>query len=189
VGDVNQKLFLTRALPSAGGPVLEVGSRDYGSTENFREVYAGNEYVGVDLSEGKNVDRVADLAAGTGGLAEEHFALIICCSVLEHVRRPWEMAENLTRLLRPAGAMYIAEPWVWRYHPYPDDYYRFSWRGIAELFPRLAWQRRAYSTTVVDEFFDVGAGVDNNLAKYANTPAGQRKYLPYLQLHMLGIKS
>jgi len=192
VGDVNQRLFLTRSLPKAAGPVVEVGSRDYGSTENFRDVYAGNEYIGVDLSAGKNVDRVIDLAAGTGDLPEAHFALAICCSVLEHVRRPWEMAENLTRLLRPGGALYVAVPWVWRYHPYPDDYFRFSWRGITELFPRIAWNRQAYSTNVPDEFFEIpadGAGLDDGMAKYVNAAGGQRKYLPYLQVHMLGVKT
>jgi SAM-dependent methyltransferase len=192
VGDVNQRLFLTRALPSTDGPVLEVGSRDYGSTEDWRAVYSGNEYVGADLSAGKNVDRVLDLAAGIGDLAEGHFALIICCSVLEHVRRPWEMAANLTRLLRVGGAAYIAVPWVWRYHPYPDDYFRFSWRGIAELFPGISWSHRALSTNVTGEFTEIsgdGAGLDNAMAKFVDTPAGQRKYLPYIQVHMLGVKS
>lgn len=192
MGDVNQRLFLTRALPKTDGPVLEVGSRDYGNTESFRDVYAGNGYLGVDLAAGRNVDRVIDLAAGIGDLAEGHFALIICCSVLEHVPRPWQMAENLTRLLRPGGALYIAVPWVWRYHAYPDDYFRFSWRGIAELFPAITWTRMAYSTTVADEFFDItgdGFGIDNGLAKYVETPKGQRKYLPYLQVHMVGIRS
>lgn len=191
MGDVNQRLFLTRAMPKSDGPVLEVGSRDYGNTENFREVYPGNEYIGVDLSAGKNVDRVIDLAQGIGDLAEEHFSLVICCSVLEHVRRPWEMAANLTRLLRRGGALYVAVPWVWRYHPYPDDYFRFSWRGIAEIFPDIEWSRRACSTNLADEFFEIsgdGQGIDNNLAAYAQTPSGQRKYLPYFQVHMLGIR-
>lgn len=192
MGDVNQRLFLTRSAPKIAGPILEVGSRDYGNTTSFRDVFGENEYIGVDISAGKNVDRVADLASGIGDLAEAHFALVICCSVLEHVRRPWEMAANLTRLLRPGGALYVAVPWVWRYHPYPDDYFRFSWRGIAELFPRIAWSRQAYSTNVPDEFFEIpgdGGGLDNGMAKYVNTPAGQRKYLPYLQVHMFGVRS
>jgi SAM-dependent methyltransferase len=192
VGDANQRLFLTRAIPRAGGPVLEVGSRDYGNTTSFRDVFAGEEYIGIDLSPGKDVDRVLDLAAGTGELAHGHFALAICCSVLEHVRRPWDMAANLTRLLRPGGALYVAVPWVWRYHPYPDDYFRFSWRGIAEIFPGITWARMAYSTTAADEFFEItgdGFGIDNDLAKYVETPKGQRKYLPYLQVHMFGIRS
>ena len=192
MGDVNQRLFLTRALPRAGGPVLEVGSKDYGNTSSFRDVFGAGEYIGIDLSAGKDVDRVVDLAAGIGELPEGHFALAICCSVLEHVRRPWEMAANITRLLRPGGALYVAVPWVWRYHPYPDDYFRFSWRGIAEIFPGISWARMAYSTTATDEFFDIagdGAGIDNGLAKFIDTPKGQRKYLPYLQVHMFGIRS
>lgn len=192
MGDVNQRLFLSRALPRAGGPVLEVGSKDYGNTTTFRDVFTGDDYIGIDLSPGKDVDRVLDLAAGTGDLPDGHFALAICCSVLEHVRRPWEMAANITRLLRPGGALYVAVPWVWRYHPYPDDYFRFSWRGIAEIFPGISWSRMAYSTTAADEFFDItgdGFGIDNGLAKFVETPKGQRKYLPYLQVHMLGVRS
>jgi len=192
MGDVNQRLFLSRALPRADGPVLEVGSKDYGNTTTFRDVFTGGEYIGIDLSPGKDVDRALDLATGTGDLPDGHFALAICCSVLEHVRRPWEMAANITRLLRPGGALYVAVPWVWRYHPYPDDYFRFSWRGIAEIFPGIQWNRMAYSTTAPDEFFDItgdGQGIDNGLAKYADTPKGQRKYLPYLQVHMFGVRS
>lgn len=193
MGDVNQRLFLTRAISRPPtGAVIEVGSRDYGNTTSFRDVFAGVEYLGVDLSAGKNVDRVIDLATGIGDLNEGHFSLVICCSVLEHVRRPWVMAQNLTRLLAPDGLIYVAVPWVWRYHPYPDDYFRFSWRGIAELFPAIRWLKTAYSTNVPDEFHEVtgdGSGIDNGLAKYVATPGGQRKYLPYLQVHMLGVKS
>jgi SAM-dependent methyltransferase len=133
-----------------------------------------------------------DLAAGTEGLVDEHFALVICCSVLEHVRRPWTMAQNLMQIMRPGGALYVAVPWVWRYHAYPDDYFRFSWRGIAELFPGVVWLKLAYSTNLPDEFIEIqgdGSGIDDGLAKYVDTATGSRKYLPYLQVHMLGIKS
>jgi SAM-dependent methyltransferase len=192
MGDVNQRLFLTRHMRQVAGPVIEVGSKDYGNTTSFRDVFAGNEYIGVDLSPGTNVDRVIDLALSTEGLAPAHFALVICCSVLEHVRRPWQMAENLMQITRPGGALYVAVPWVWRYHAYPDDYFRFSWRGITELFPGVAWRQQAYSTNIDNEFFEIsgdGSGIDNALAKYVNTPTGTRKYLPYLQVHMLGVKS
>jgi hypothetical protein len=192
MGDLNQRLFLTRSVPRVAGPILEVGSKDYGNTTTFRDAFGDNEYIGVDLSPGKDVDRVIDLAAGIGDLAEGYFALAVCCSVLEHVRRPWDMAANLTRLLRTGGTLYVAVPWVWRYHPYPDDYFRFSWRGVAELFPGVTWTRRALSTNIPDEFFEIsgdGADLDNRMAKFVNTGSGQRKYLPYLLVHMLGVRS
>jgi len=87
LGDQNQRLFLEKLLPKIAGPVVEIGAKDYGSTVNFRELYPG-EYVGVDLEDGKGVDVVADLTAGLGELKENHFALAICCSVLEHTPKP-----------------------------------------------------------------------------------------------------
>jgi hypothetical protein len=190
VGDANQRLYLERLLPSVDGPILEIGSRDYGNTQDFRAMYPGNEYTGVDLAAGPGVDLVVDLAAGIGDLLERHFALAICCSVLEHTPRPWVMAGHITRLVRVRGWLYMAVPWVWRYHPYPDDYFRFSHRAIESLFPAFDWADVVYTTNLAGESFEAGGpGFDDRLALYAETPAGKRKHLPYLQLHMLGLKT
>lgn len=167
MGDVNQIIYLTRHVPDAEGAILEVGSRNYGNTASFRNVYKRCEYVGVDMSEGDGVDRIVDLSEGVGDLPTGYFSLIICCSVMEHTPAPWRMAENLTRLLRPGGLLYVSVPWVWRYHPYPDDYFRFSFRGVEALFQDIAWQRTDYSTTVAGEFVPItaeNASSDNALA-------------------------
>ena len=192
MGDVNQLTYLKHFVPSVTGPVLEIGSKDYGSTSTFREFYSGDEYIGVDMEPGKNVDLVADLTNGVAGLRRNHFALGICCSVLEHVKKPWVFAENLTSLMRDGSALYMSVPWVWRYHAYPDDYFRFSWRGVIELFPEFAWRHICYSTNVPNEFFDIPSenpGVDNAMAVFAETPGGKRKYLPYLMVNMIGYKT
>lgn len=189
MGDINQVIYLKKFLPKVDGAVLEIGSKDYGSTSSFRDTYTDVEYVGVDLEDGKGVDVVADLTQGTGPLPKNHFALGISCSVMEHVRKPWIMAEHITSLIRPGGHLYMSVPWVWRYHPYPDDYYRFSWRGIAELFPEFEWDHVVYSTNVPEEFYALdpaNPGIDNQLAAMATTPKGQRKYLPYLMVNMIG---
>jgi len=192
MGDINQRLYLERLMPSVDGPILEIGSKDYGSTQDFREVYAGREYVGVDLAEGPGVDLVLDLTAGIGPLAQGRFDLVICCSVLEHTPRPWEMAANIARLVRQQGWLYIAVPWVWRYHPYPDDYFRFSHRAIESLFPAFDWSDIVYSTNVAGEMFEIDPekpGFDDELALLTEVRGGKRKHLPYLQVHMLGLKT
>jgi SAM-dependent methyltransferase len=196
MGDANQLAYLRHWVPAADGPVLEVGSKDYGSTSSFRDFYAGSEYVGLDMSEGKGVDVVADLVKGVGPLKENHFALAICCSVLEHVEKPWLFAANLTRVVRPGGRLYMSVPWVWRYHAYPDDYFRFSHRGVISLFDEFDWSALFYSTSVGGEFVEItgdGAGVDNQMAlmvKASQDPQEQRqrKYLPYLMVNMLGTR-
>lgn len=192
MGDVNQLNYVKRHVPSVSGPVLEIGSKDYGSTPRYRDIYPGCEYVGADMEPGQNVDVVVDLTSGTGGLQKNHFALAICCSVLEHVRKPWLFAENLASLLRDGGSLCMSVPWVWRYHAYPDDYFRFSWRGIIELFPGFTWRHICYSTNLTDEFIAIpleNPGVDNQMAKFIHTPSGKRKYLPYLNVNMIGDKT
>ena len=52
MGDSNQVRFLKEVAPPVQGPVLEIGSKDYGSTSSFRDVFAGNEYIGIDMAEG-----------------------------------------------------------------------------------------------------------------------------------------
>ncbi len=61
MGDKNQLMYLKRHVPTAHGPVLEVGSKDYGSTSSYRDVYASGEYIGTDMEHGKGVDVVVDL--------------------------------------------------------------------------------------------------------------------------------
>ncbi|MDX1962761.1 MAG: class I SAM-dependent methyltransferase [Pirellulales bacterium] len=191
MGHSNQRIYLTTHLPRVEGPILEIGSHDYGSTAPFRGIYANNNYVGLDLQEGPNVDIVHDLTTGIGPLQPNFFSLAICCSVLEHVKRPWVMAEHITTLVRPGGHVYISVPWVWRYHAYPDDYFRFSHHGIRELFPSFEWQQQHYSLNVKNEFIKLTPetlNADEQLSILVPGPAGERKYLPYLMVEMLGIK-
>jgi SAM-dependent methyltransferase len=193
LGDRNQIHFLRKFVPEVSGAILEIGSKDYGSTSSFRETYPGNPYTGVDMEDGPGVDQVVDLAEGIGGLPEGHFALAVCCSVLEHVSRPWKMAENITRLMAKDGRLYMSVPWVWRYHAYPDDYFRFSFRGVEALFPDFRWSTPYYSTNVEGEFVEITEAnrqADDRMAVHvANKQGAQRKYLPYLMVNMIGVRT
>ena len=55
MGDVNQYQFVLKHRAKLSGPFLEVGSRDYGSTQDLRSLFPGKSYVGVDLSAGQSV--------------------------------------------------------------------------------------------------------------------------------------
>ncbi len=194
MGDLNQLLYLRERVRKVDGAVLEVGSKDYGSTMPFRRDlgYSGR-YVGLDLEAGTGVDLVGDLSESLCGLEPGSFSLVICCSVLEHVKRPWEMAANIERLLRPGGTAFVAVPWVWRYHGYPEDYFRFSHRGIMAMFPGLAWRDPCFATYLQGQFIPIGDNdaqqICDRLAAMQQTPAGAQKYLPYMQVLMLGEKA
>lgn len=194
MGDNNQKAYLKRNIKKVEGPILEIGSKNYGNTASFREYFSSNEYMGIDMEDGNGVDYVHNLQEGIGNLEKEKFSLAICCSVLEHVNKPWIFADHITQLVKEGGQVYMSVPWVWRYHEYPDDYYRFSWKGIIELFPEFTWDHIEYSTNVEGEFLPITEETkhaDDKMAYYKrfwSNPFKKRKYLPYLMVNMIGTK-
>ena len=113
MGDLNHLLFVQKFRKELAGPVLEVGSRDYGNTQSLRPLFAGESYVGADIVEGDGVDLVLDLTRPfeevSAGLEERRFRTIFCLSVLEHCEQPFRMAENITRLREPGGKVYTVD--------------------------------------------------------------------------------
>jgi len=61
---------------------------------------------------------------------EESFDAIVCISVLEHVTHPQKAIEELSRVLKPGGRMFIQLPFHYHYHASPNDYWRVSPEGL-----------------------------------------------------------
>jgi SAM-dependent methyltransferase len=137
--------------------VLQVGSRSLvadRNQHNWRKLVVkrfGNRarFVGIDLLAGANVDQVLDICSDPrtlkAKLGEELFDLVICCHVLEHIGQPAKAARNIERLLRSGGLAYVAAPWSRAFHATPDDYWRFSVRGLMLIFERLKIVEAFYS--------------------------------------------
>lgn len=154
------ELLLDRVAETVGrrAPrVLEVGARTLVSDRNVRNwrklihVRFGPKarFVGLDLFEGANVDCVADICADPrtlkGRLGDEPFDLVICCHVLEHARDPARAARNIERALRPGAFAYVSAAWSRAFHAAPDDYWRFSARGLMLLFDKVEVVSSFYS--------------------------------------------
>ncbi|MFQ5733526.1 MAG: hypothetical protein ACE5KM_16430 [Planctomycetaceae bacterium] len=146
MGDVNQYEFVRRMAGDLEGPFLEIGSHDYGSTQDLRPLFSSAEqdpghYVGADLLPGDGVDVAIDLtrpfADVNAALNGRRFGTIFCLSVLEHCAQPFAMADNMTQLLTPGGKVVISAPFAWKFHGYPSDYWRFTQEGIRKLFPGI----------------------------------------------------
>src|SRR5262245_49616309 len=112
MGDRNQLDVVRRNADLVRGPILEVGSRDYGSTPDFRALFPGAHYVGADMCAGRGVDVIVDLTGEFSDVDTQlggmRFNTIICFSVLEHCRQPFAMSANLERLLHPGGSVFIS---------------------------------------------------------------------------------
>lgn len=148
---------LAQAVGRRGPRILQVGSRPSvaeRNERNWRSILgkrfgAAAEFVGVDLLEGANVDQVLDICSPpkvlAGALGRRPFDLVICCHVLEHTRDPRRAARNIEGMLGAQGLAYIATPWSQAFHATPDDYWRFSLRGLMLMFRRLEILSAFYS--------------------------------------------
>jgi SAM-dependent methyltransferase len=179
------ELLLERVAASLGKRpprVLQVGSRSLVSDRNernWRNLVGGRfgkraTFIGIDLLEGSNVDSVLDICSPQktlkAKLGEESFDLVICCHVLEHTRDPVRAARNIEGILRPGGVAFIATPWSQAFHATPDDYWRFSVRGLMLLFEGLEILSSFYSGG--DVGLDVAYRVERDGAPELDSRAG-----------------
>jgi SAM-dependent methyltransferase len=196
MGSPNDLIYIKTVCPTVTGSVLEVGARE--NSTRFRDYFISNdrptvtEYIGTDIEPGTDVDVICDLTAPVNPLPKNHFDLVICCSVMEHVPNPWVMAEKISELVKSGGKLYIAVPWVWKYHKYPDDYYRYSFKAIEFLFSKFRWSDYAYSTELPNsiEFVERDSDFDRRRAFVETREDGSiKKYLPYSMINMIGTKN
>lgn len=57
-----------------------------------------------------------------------------CFAVLEHINKPWEMAREFARVVRPGGKLAIDWPFLQPVHGYPSHYYNATREGLRSLF-------------------------------------------------------
>lgn len=66
--------------------------------------------------------------------ASETFDAVISLHVLEHLPRPWRMAEEMKRVLKPGGVALCTVPFVSPEHGFPDHFYNMTRSGLKNLF-------------------------------------------------------
>jgi SAM-dependent methyltransferase len=66
--------------------------------------------------------------------ADDQFDFVICAAVLEHTRRPWEVAREICRVLKPGGTVMVDYPFLQGVHGYPHHYFNATPQGAISLF-------------------------------------------------------
>lgn len=57
---------------------------------------------------------------------EGYFSTVILVSVFEHVHNPYKVSEALWKILSPGGYLINSAPFIFPYHPSPEDNFRYS---------------------------------------------------------------
>lgn len=138
---------------------LDIGARDgelyylLGVTKNLnfdesfydtnKKLFAAKyEYWGLDL-EPTDTSKVisADICSkdfrDLAAEFKESFDVVYSNNVFEHLDDPFTAAHNISYLLKQGGIVITIVPFAQRYHRSPDDYFRFTHRGVEILFTSI----------------------------------------------------
>jgi SAM-dependent methyltransferase len=105
--------------------VLEIGACDVNG--QIRDVFAdAQEYIGVDIAEGRNVDMVVNGHDTLTKFGPQSFDLVLCLETLEHDDLPHVTIGNIRELVKLDGILIVSTPTTgFPEHRYPRDYWRF----------------------------------------------------------------
>ncbi len=109
----------------------------------------------VDLLPFHGVDLVADLRALP--LPDACMDAVTSEQVLEHVPEPHRAAAEMIRVTKPGGVIHIAIPFIFPWHPSPSDYTRWTYEGLADLFPHCTVVRKGIAAGPCSAFVGFNA--------------------------------
>ena len=192
--EVSRRFVLER--PGVGMKFLDVGARDgqltylLGITRNMKfdkNFYDANlivfnkkyEYFGVDLELEQLVGVQSKVILGDickTDFMDLHkdqlgeFDVIYSNNVFEHLEDPFCAAQNIWKLCRSGGLIITIVPFAQRYHEDPNDYFRFTHRGVEKIF------EVAGGVKVIESGYDIkgrrnnwqGSGSNNDIVPLDN---------------------
>jgi SAM-dependent methyltransferase len=143
-----KRFFDTYAKNKTGLKIVDVGSLAvHGALRNSAPY--GNTYVGLDFADGPGVDvLIKDPYALP--VDDNSVDIVVCSSVFEHSEFFWLVFNDIQRILKPSGLLYLNVPSNGEVHRWPVDCWRFYPDSGLAL---QNWARRSgYKTTLIESF-------------------------------------
>jgi hypothetical protein len=132
--------YLEREFNKPGLKILEIGSRNV-TGANWRDRFSQATYTGFDFYDGENVDFVGDAHKLSSYFEPGSFDLIFSSAVFEHLYMPWVVAEEISKLLKVGGQVFIETHFSYSSHERPWHFFQFSDVGLGALFnPGLGFE-------------------------------------------------
>lgn len=107
----------------AGSKIVDIGAQNVNGS--IKDVCPDDyQYIGVDFVEGKGVDVILDDPYSLP-FEDESIDAIVCSSCFEHSDMFWLVFNEILRILKPTGLVYINAPSNGYVHRWPVDCWRF----------------------------------------------------------------
>lgn len=95
-------------------------------------------YIGLDVEESGRPNHMKQPDLYYDGnnfpLDSNSFDGVLCTQVLEHVKNPSGLIQEMSRVLRKDGVVILSAPLTWREHEAPFDFFRYTEFGLTALF-------------------------------------------------------
>jgi len=109
------------------------------------------------------------------------FDTILCTEVLEHTQQPFQVMQELARVLKPGGCLLLSTPFIYPIHEAPHDYWRFTAHGLealcqwARLSPIYIRSKGGPTATLVSLVISLAVRCANALSKLLGLPQPLRE--------------
>jgi SAM-dependent methyltransferase len=115
------------------GVVIDIGGKKRNPKGNFRPPkFADNRWLSLNI----NLETQPDIVADAHDLPFKINSAdcLLCCEVLEHVKKPELCATEMMRVLKPGGTLILSVPFLYPLHVDPHDLGRFTPHTIHQIF-------------------------------------------------------
>lgn len=119
-----------KALP-AGARLLDAGAGNCVYKPHFQDYeYESADFCQIDKEYGE-ITYVCDL--GSIPVEDNRFEMVFFSQTLEHLPEPGKVIDELTRVLKPGGQLWLTVPLFYAEHEIPHDYFRYTQYGLRHL--------------------------------------------------------
>ena len=140
---INPFFFARRGLfkhvqdlaPQITGKTLDVGC----GSKPYESLYDSSEYIGLeyDTPENRSIKKADFFYDGTNFPFEDNsFDSAVLNQVFEHVFNPNSFLDEVSRILKKDGKLFLTIPFAWDEHEQPVDYARYSSFGIKSILEK-----------------------------------------------------
>lgn len=133
------------------GKALDIGGGDAPEYWQYLQRSPESKLFSIDISARPSV--IADVERGLP-VRDGSANVVVCFNLLEHIFNFQRLVSEIHRVLVPGGVCYLYVPFLFRIHPSPRDFYRYSDAALYQIFknagfPRLSIFRHSGTALVV----------------------------------------
>lgn len=134
------KEFLQEAADTLGPEqkVLDAGSGEGFYSSLFTHTgYESTDFCGVDKTYG-DITFICNLE--NIPIPAERYDAVLLTQVIEHLPNPSDVLDEIHRILKPTGKLWLTGPLFFPEHEAPYDFYRYTRYGLEHLLSRAGFQ-------------------------------------------------